>query len=204
MHHQYIPEMIIRHIKSSELITTRWAGGTTTQLVIYPANSQYQKRDFKFRLSTATVECEESTFTVLPEVQRKLMILNGEIKIVFNELDSRTIRKFDQVEFQGAWHTKSYGKAIDFNLMTNELTSGKIETFTCNTSIKKVITNNFRYNFIAIYAYIGQLSLNHEQERYQIKERDVCIIQGESGQYFNIILETFGFAEIIITYINCQ
>jgi environmental stress-induced protein Ves len=74
----YIQIMTIEHYKNSDLIINNWSGGITTQLAIYPKDANYKKQNFQFRISTATVEIEESVFTKLPGVSRKLMILNGE------------------------------------------------------------------------------------------------------------------------------
>jgi len=57
--------------------TTLWSGGTTTQLCIYPYAATYTGRDFIFRISTATIESEESVFTKLPGYTRILMLLEG-------------------------------------------------------------------------------------------------------------------------------
>ena len=49
------------NIKGPEEYTvSQWAGGATTQLYIYPEHADYSRRDFIFRLSSATVECERS------------------------------------------------------------------------------------------------------------------------------------------------
>mgnify|MGYP000737003170 CR=1 FL=1 len=43
--------------------TVSWANGTSTELFVYPADGNFQTRDFTFRISTATVEAEETTFS---------------------------------------------------------------------------------------------------------------------------------------------
>ena len=53
-------------IKAESFTTSPWNGGSTTELFIYPMTSKYTSRNFHFRLSTATVNVEESTFTSLP------------------------------------------------------------------------------------------------------------------------------------------
>ena len=45
-------------IKPEEYAVSEWAGGKTTQLYIYPQDSEYAKRNFLLRISSATVECE--------------------------------------------------------------------------------------------------------------------------------------------------
>ena len=47
--------------------TSAWSGGATTEIRIMPEGSRYADREFLWRLSSATVEVEESTFTALPD-----------------------------------------------------------------------------------------------------------------------------------------
>ena len=140
--------MKIEHIKASDLITSQWSGGTTTQLAIYPQNAEYKERNFQFRISTATVEAEESTFTKLPGVSRKLMILDGEIRIEHSDHHSKTLKKFEQDEFSGDWDTISFGKATDFNLMTISNAFGDIEAIPLEDSVADVIVSNCVLNLV--------------------------------------------------------
>ena len=56
-----------------------WTGGQTKELAIYPPKSKYLDRNFIWRLSSATVETEESDFSKLPDYDRVLMVLEGEV-----------------------------------------------------------------------------------------------------------------------------
>lgn len=107
-------------IKSSELKTTSWSGGKTTELFIYPENSEYKLLNFDFRISTATIEVEESTFTKLPGVQRILLLLEGKLELIHEEHHSKLIQLYDEDVFEGDWVTHSKGKAVDFNIMTTK------------------------------------------------------------------------------------
>ena len=62
---------------SSEYSTSAWSGGTTTELGIGPEGSRYADREFLWRISSATVDLEESTFTALPDYDRIIMTLEG-------------------------------------------------------------------------------------------------------------------------------
>lgn len=68
-------------ITNSAYKTSSWSGGKTTEIFIYPPNSSYQARDFQIRISSATVEVGESNFTKLPDYNRVLMILLGQLEI---------------------------------------------------------------------------------------------------------------------------
>ncbi len=114
-------------IKANQHKTTTWSGGTTTQLFIFPEGSDYQKRDFLFRISTATVETEESTFTSLPGFKRKLMILEGELLIKHKGHYEKKLKQFEQDEFRGGWETSAVGKVTDFNLMMSRGVEGSLK-----------------------------------------------------------------------------
>ncbi|MBI9052674.1 MAG: HutD family protein [Bacteroidales bacterium] len=191
--------MIIEHIKAADLKTNNWSGGTTTQLVIYPKDSDYKKQNFLFRLSTARVECEESTFTKLCGISRKLMILDGEIKIEHKNHHSKTLKKFEQDSFEGDWNTKSYGKAVDFNLMTKGNTKGKIESLVIKN--KKKISINSDFNFYGLYVYSGEIKILVNSKEIRLLKGDFLSIN--CGKTKNEIeITTDNLTEIILTQIR--
>ena len=49
-----------------DYVCSVWSDGTTTQLLIAPEGAHYAARDFLWRVSSATVELDESDFTPLP------------------------------------------------------------------------------------------------------------------------------------------
>ena len=113
--------------RKQELTTSRWSGGTATQLAIYPHGTTLQERNFLFRISTARVEAETSTFTRLPGVRRVIMILDGQLELKHVGHYSKTLQKYETDVFSGDWETISRGKVTDFNLMTTGEATGTIE-----------------------------------------------------------------------------
>ncbi|SDK12142.1 HutD family protein [Natronincola ferrireducens] len=100
----------IELIKKHQLQTNRWSGGTTTQLAIYPKDAIYSNEgNFTWRLSSARVEVEESVFTPLPNIQRVLMIIEGELLLQHQGHHKSILKPFDQDRFSGSWTTKSVG-----------------------------------------------------------------------------------------------
>ncbi len=106
--------------------TSDWHGGSTTEIYIYPEGATYQQRNFQFRISTATIEISESTFTSLPGIRRKIMILDGQIQLTHRGNYSKQLNKFDTDSFLGDWETVSLGYATDFNLMLTHPFEGEI------------------------------------------------------------------------------
>lgn len=119
----------IEIIRKEQHQTSHWSGGTTTQLMIYPETANYGKRDFKWRVSSAKVELEESEFTHLPGFSRILMVLEGELVLEHKGRYQVRLKPYHQDSFMGDWTTKSYGKVTDFNLMMAEGVTGKLEAF---------------------------------------------------------------------------
>ena len=87
-------------LTQADQVTTTWSGGTTTQLAIAPEGAVYADRDFLWRLSSAKVELEHSDFTPLPDYNRLISVLHGELDMKIGDgarfgLEPFTLRSFD-------------------------------------------------------------------------------------------------------------
>lgn len=119
--------MTISAKKKFELQHSRWSGGITTQLAIWPAGADYASRNFLWRISSAVVEEERSVFTYLPGVRRCLMTINGELVLTHGEDRNIMMRPLrDIYKFDGGEETTSVGRCVDFNLMLKGGCSGDI------------------------------------------------------------------------------
>ena len=123
----------IEIIRENQHKTSKWSGGTTTELYIYPEDSLYGQRNFKWRLSSAKVEVEKSTFTSLPGISRHIMVIEGELFLEHEGHHNATLKAFEQDSFSGEWTTTSFGKVTDFNLMLAKGYKGKLEAISFNS-----------------------------------------------------------------------
>ena len=57
-----------------DYLSTKWSGGQTTELLVEPDSSSLAKRDFDFRLSTATVTMNTVEFSDFTGYQRILCL----------------------------------------------------------------------------------------------------------------------------------
>ncbi|MCC3868629.1 HutD family protein [Terrisporobacter mayombei] len=194
----------IKVIKKEELSTSEWSGGTTTQLYIYPENELYENRNFKFRISSAKVDLEESTFTKLPNIKRKIMILDGKLELVHENHHEITLEKFDQDTFYGDWNTKSYGKVTDFNLMLNKNTDGIIEHINLENEITIDNDNNDKYENWAEVFYIvnGKINISIDNECELLENGDVAIIKNSDKLNINLKNNDTFNSHIIRTKVN--
>lgn len=94
-------------ITKEDFKTTKWAGGETTQLAIYPEDANFADRDFLWRISSATFTGTESTFSDFSGYQRYLLPLEGDLSVVHKGLYARELKKYEVEYFDGGWETSS-------------------------------------------------------------------------------------------------
>ena len=108
---------MFQKLTDTSYAVSAWSGGTTTQLAIFPPEAKYADRDFLWRVSSATVDLEESDFTALPDYDRLIATLQGEIVLTHNGGAPLKLHPFEVHAFSGADATHSVGRCTDFNLM---------------------------------------------------------------------------------------
>ncbi len=169
-----------------------WSGGTTTEIFIYPEGAEYDQRNFSFRLSTASVEIDETTFTSLPGVKRTLMVLHGKMELSHEGHHTKMLQEHDVDEFDGGWKTTSKGKCIDFNLMCKGETSGKLRGFAIEKNRFKEFKVSGKLNFI--YVTGGSITINrktyHPGALVRIKLEAIIQLQAKEHCDF-IVAEIF-------------
>lgn len=113
--------------KKDSYKTSRWTGGETREMAICPVSSRYMDRNFIWRLSSATVEQEESIFSSLPDYDRVLMVLKGEVVLSHEGQRVARLKELEQDRFDGAYKTHSFGKITDYNLMVRKGNEGYLD-----------------------------------------------------------------------------
>jgi len=181
-------------IRSADFKTKHWSGGTTTELFIYPPDSEYTKRNFTFRLSRATIEVDHSDFTPLPGVRRKLMLLDGELELIHKDHYRKKLLPLEFDVFPGDWETQSLGKATDFNLMLRESADGKF------TVIKSQEKQSFEFridrDFILFYALKEGIFI----EDLRLSQGDILVLNDSEKEEISFELDRG--AVVIVTEVN--
>ncbi|WP_285768478.1 HutD family protein [Peribacillus sp. SI8-4] len=185
----------LKVIKKSEQITTLWSGGKTTQLAIYPEDGNYLKRDFKWRISTAEIEVDESLFTHLPGIKRIITILEGEMSLKHKGKQEVHLFPFEQHRFDGGWETRSFGKVTDFNLMLAEGCEGDLSTIHLDDGIHHLPLdqNQSKRRFHAFYCVKGtsEMSIN-QNEAAVLGEGDILVLNlGQSCNNLHVNLTNY-------------
>ena len=152
---------------------SKWSGGDTTELYLYPEDGDYRSGNFQLRISSATVEVERSEFTSLPGVERYLMIFQGHLDMIHGEKEKVSLGPYEVDYFDGGIPTVSYGKVVDFNLMLKNGAGGRMEALCLDKGEEKRIQPEGRENFLAIYVKEGEIRIGDKN----IKAQELGVIK---------------------------
>lgn len=167
-------------------LTSEWSGGSSKQLYIFPATATYAARNFELRISTATVEVGESTFTALPGIHRKLMILEGAISITHEGQTSKHLKPFEVDEFYGDWKTTAIGTCTDFNVMTTGRHQSELYHISLEASSSYTLKTKGACKNLFLYATSGTVHLQLMDENYILESGNLIIIEDLSVSSISI------------------
>lgn len=180
--------MKVQMIYVDEYKTSSWSGGETTELFLFPLDASYKDSNFSFRISSATVTTETSEFTKLPGIQRKLLVLDGNLRLTHNGNVGKWLAKNEQETFLGDWETKSEGKVIDFNLMMKEGVKGEVQSIQLPPKDKEnciIYLGESKLCFLVFYVYEGQITIEDGYEKRIIKEKELVVIEMDENTKVN-------------------
>jgi len=186
-------------ITQKDIVTTKWSGGTTAELFIYPPESHYKDLDFKFRLSRATIEVESSDFTTLPKVNRKLILLEGELELIHENQHSKHLKPLQFDTFKGDWKTKcvideEHLPVTDFNLMMLGDTKGTY-------SVIKAKKRQFHhYNIVNDFTIFYVAEGNFQHEDTTLSKGELIVIENPQPQKFEF--KIFPDSSVIVVRID--
>ncbi len=181
-----------------------WSGGTITELFIYPENSEFENRDFIFEISTATVDVEQSNFTIFNNYNRIIMTLDNEFVVTHNDKETIALSKYEPHTFYGGDKTISRGKVNDYNfIMNREVCHGDITGMSlANGSVIYPRKGNdpCEKKLELVYCAKGKLTFKIHDIRNVIHQGDILIIDhGIIGKDYVFSNEEDQICDIIIT-----
>lgn len=191
----------IKLLKNDDYLTSVWSGGKTTQLYIYPEDAIYKELDFKFRISSATVELDKSEFTKLDGVLRFITPLDKELKLTHNKKDYIVLNPFDVYEFEGGIDTTSFGTARDFNLMLANGAKGNLENIFVEDIYKLNISLN-KNQFLFFFNYDNSIEFEINNTKHQLNPMESLFISVDEETNLNIGLSSSNKCNILMAKID--
>ena len=110
--------MKMLYIAKENYKLSRWSGGSTSEIFLWPPDGDYAERRFMFRISSAEVEQPESVFTRLPGVIRYISPLQKTMRLTPDFQEPEVVLAPRQVyRFDGGMHVLCRAQGADLNLM---------------------------------------------------------------------------------------
>ncbi|NLY82224.1 MAG: HutD family protein [Clostridiales bacterium] len=184
------------YIKKDSGNKTHWSGGQTQEYAIFPQNSNYALRSFIWRLSSSTIDTEDATFTNLPDFDRVLVVLDGEVDLSYDGNPPVHLEKYDVNSFGGEQSTKSKGNISDYNLIIRKGNKGFISTLKVSAAEgNKVVVSSeeesaaekeYDYVMNSYYCAEGYAVANFNDQTIMLKVGDQLIVEKASGEEFDL------------------
>ena len=161
-------------LKSNDFQVSDWSGGKTKQLYLSPPTGHYGKREFDYRLSTATVELAESQFSDLSGFHRILMSLDQTLHLHNASRQEETVlAPFTPYFFEGSDSITSRGTCTDFNLIYSDHYQGQMLAISDREELSQDEAIQFIYALSDLMVTgTGLPSLNLETGQLLIVEKD--------------------------------
>ena len=172
----------MKHLSEDDYKVSTWSGGKTTELAIAPEGAVYGDRDFLWRLSSATVDLDESDFTELPDYDRLITPLDGVMTLTHNGGEPIELNPGDVDGFDGAWHTHSVGRCTDFNLMLRkEQCDGQITVLMPNAidPAPQHFVPDPQSGMLMLYCAAGSAAIRFPESIEQLIGKEALLLEGE-------------------------
>ena len=172
-------------IDKEEFIVTKWTGGETAQLFIYPEDAVFSEKSFLWRVSSATFTSTESKFSDFTGYQRYILPLEGELALSHEGLYNRELDKYEVEYFDGAWTTFSKNSldCRDYNFIVRNGNLAKMQILSrgCEYFLKEseIVTIFSMDDFV--------ISLEDSDERIDVNAFSLLILETDDEEKISII-----------------
>lgn len=169
--------MVFKIIKKQDLQPSVWDGGLTFEYFIFPKGTEYSKRDFLFRISSAVIGKSPSDFTRFENFKRFLVMLDKRLEIVRNG-KPETYAEDEVFEFDSNDKIVSASTGNDFNLMiSKEIGYSSVQLTNSTDEIKN--------EFVCCFAKTNS-SIELNQTKIILEPYDLLLIHNSPKKLFQI------------------
>lgn len=181
-------------ITKEDFITTKWSGGETTQLFIYPEDAIFSDRDFLWRISSATFTSTESEFSNFSGYQRYILPLEGSLSLYHQGLYDRNLNKYEVEYFDGLWNTfsKNTIDCRDYNFIVKNGSLAKMQIL--NEGDEYLLKGSKIVTIFSMKDFV--LEINNSKNERSIEGFSLFVLEIEDEANINISVAN---APVIIT-----
>ncbi|MDU6249806.1 MAG: HutD family protein, partial [Paeniclostridium sordellii] len=157
-----------------------------------------------FKVNENSNEDRHLRLTIDSNIQRKLMLLDGNLILKHENCEEVNLNKFDIHTFSGELDTISYGKGIDFNLMTTNNCIGELEHIYIKSKMQiklneDYVDKKYKYRFICIYSLNNSFNIEIQNKRsLEIQNGEVVIIKIKINEVENLNIVNNGKTDLQI------
>ncbi|MCY0877308.1 MAG: HutD family protein [Firmicutes bacterium] len=178
-------------IRGEEQAVHEWGGGQTRELAIGPEGATYAKRDFAWRLSTATITSSPSSFTPLKGYRRVTVVTRGAITLIHEGHHRAHLTPYLSDTYSGDWQTQSSGVGEDFNVMVAAGIDEVVQIIWVSEGAEPLCVRRDG-DIVALYVPQGEVLVSSESSEYQVFGGDLALLTSPSK----------GSGEMAITWSN--
>ena len=197
------------YLPAHRYVMSRWSGGVTTEVAIAPAGAVYADRTLLWRVSSASVEIEESDFTALPDYERWISAIAGRMTLSHDGGEPIALSPYEVHQFDGAAATHSWGRCTDFNLMLRKgrsqgavrsvLVSAGTET---EIAFESVPSGRFPRNELLLFCGEGEAVVTVEGERIPLEQASSLLVHDALG--FRLRVEALKDTALLIAEMQTE
>lgn len=129
----------VQIIPAASMPVSKWAGGETRQLAIFPLHATVAAQDFQWRFSSATV-LQNGAFTQFPKHQRLLALRQGAgFSLQVDAHQQQVSSPLQVLRFAGSaesYATLISGAIVDINLMVDASLQANLWSAACTTEFQ--------------------------------------------------------------------
>lgn len=168
--------MTIKKIGWDDFKTTKWSGGTTSEIYIDPVGEEVNNRNFDVRVSTATCEMESSEFSDYTGYTRTIAPVNGELTLFINN-SKVFLRPYEVLRFNGSDKVTSVGTVRDYNLIAKNDVSAELQSMV----IEEMTGIKLTGDTYLIHAFDEQMEYEFGDQTNRLEAGEALLIEGEEG-----------------------
>lgn len=188
--------MKIRTGQKKQYPTSKWQGGSTTELLVLPEGSSFAARNFQLRISMARVLGPEGSFTPMKGYRRNLLMLEGAM-LLHGQKGIRLVLPGDEIKFSGSESISSKGSGTDFNVMLRKGRAA-VQMLSLAAGEAVILDQSVSGQLVHFFAWKGAVQIRIGKLKYRLEKGDTLWIE-ELDSAAEIILIAEKKSVVILT-----